>query len=90
MHRHHKNNHRNCYEVRDKKTYQVYLRENAFPVHPFAKNWKSYNAGLDTVKVELNNFIIDCGNLRAANNSIHKRKMNEANNLRVGNEQDAG
>ena len=90
MQRHHKNNHRNCFENRDKKTYRVYLRENADPVHPFATNWKRYNAGIDTFKEKPNNFIADCGKLRAANNSIHKKKMNEADHLGVGNEQDAG
>ena len=90
MQRHHKNNHKNCYETRNEKAYQVYLRETADPVHPFAKNWKRYNAGLDTVKEEPNNFIDDCGNRRAANNSVHKKKMEKAYKSKVENEQDDG
>jgi hypothetical protein len=39
-------------------------------VHPFASNWKRYNAGIDTVKEKPNKFITDCGKLRAANNSM--------------------
>ena len=45
---------------------------------------------LDTVKEEPNNFIDDCGNRRAANNSVHKKKMEKAKKSKDENEQDDG